>query len=115
MRARVAVFVGVVAVAAASALGCAASTGSGGHATLRLVSSSPLTVRGVHFRSHERVRVTAGARTVRATAGSNGGFVVTIRGADRCNVTRLLARGSAGSYVVLKMLPSPECLPARSS
>jgi len=81
---------------------------------LRLVSSKPLTVRGEHFRSHERVRLTAGVRTARVTAGGNGIFVVTIRGADRCNVTRLLARGSGGSYVLLKMLPGPMCLPARS-
>ena len=71
-------------------------------------------MRGVHFRSHEHVRVTAGARSTSATAGGNGVFVVTIPGATRCDTTRLLARGSAGSYTVLKMLPSPMCLPARS-
>jgi hypothetical protein len=27
----------------------------------------------------------------------------------------VLARGSAGSYVIVKLLPSPECLPARKS
>ena len=87
---------------------------SGGHPALRVVSSKPLTVRGTHFGSHERVRLTAGARAATVTAGGNGIFVVTIRGADRCNVARLLARGSAGSYVVLKMLPAPMCIPARS-
>jgi hypothetical protein len=28
---------------------------------------------------------------------------------------RVLARGSAGSYAVVKVLPAPACLPARSS
>ena len=84
------------------------------HPTLRLTRSSPLTIRGAHFRSGERVVLTAGPRTVRARASGAGTFVVTIRGVTRCDVTRVLARGSAGSYVVLKMLPSPECLPARS-
>jgi hypothetical protein len=84
------------------------------HPTLRVIHSSPLTVRGVHFRSSERVDLTAGRRTVRARASGAGTFVVTIRGVTRCDVTRVLARGSAGSYVVVKMLASPECLPARS-
>ena len=106
---------GVLLIALVTALGCAASTrSSGGHPALRVVSSKPLTVRGTHFGSHERVRLTAGARAATVTAGGNGIFVVTIRGADRCNVARLLARGSAGSYVVLKMLPAAMCIPARS-
>ena len=89
-------------------------TAAAAHPTLRVIHSSPLTVRGVHFRSSERVDLTAGQRTVRARASGAGTFVVTIRGVTRCDVARVLARGSAGSYVVVKMLLSPECLPARS-
>lgn len=85
------------------------------HPTLRVTRSSPMTIRGDHFRSSERVDLTAGRRTVRARASGAGTFVVTIRGVTRCDVARVLARGSAGSYVVVKMLPSPECLPARSN
>jgi hypothetical protein len=82
---------------------------------LRVVRTSPLKIRGEHFRGRERVRLTAGAAVVRATAGGGGVFVVTIHGATRCDSVRILARGSAGSYAVIKVLPSPACLPARSS
>ena len=93
-------------------LGRSGSTAA--HPTLRVIRSSPLTIRGEHFRSSERVDLTAGRRTVRTRASGAGTFVVTIRGVTRCDVARVLARRSAGSYVVVKMLPSPECLPARS-
>ena len=52
---------------------------------------------------------------MRVTADVNGSFVITIRGTTRCDNVRLLARGSAGSYVVLKVLPLPACAAARSS
>jgi hypothetical protein len=45
---------------------------------LKLERSIPLTVRGLRFHARERVRVSAGARAARATAGSSGTFVVTI-------------------------------------
>ena len=60
------------------------------------------------------MRVTAGKRIVRTRANGDGYFVITIPGSRRCESSRVLARGSAGSYVVVKLLPSPECLPARS-
>jgi hypothetical protein len=82
--------------------------------TLRIVQSKPIKVRGEHFRANEGVRVTAGKGTVRTNANGNGYFVITIPGSTRCESSRVLARGSAGSFVVVKLLPSPECLPARS-
>jgi hypothetical protein len=82
--------------------------------TLRIVHSKPVKIRGEHFRPSEAVRVTAGKRTLSTKANGAGTFVVTIPGAGRCDSTRVLARGSAGSYVIVKLLPSPECLPARS-
>lgn len=85
-----------------------------GRPTLRVTGTSPLKVRGDHFRSGERVRLTAAAATVRTKANGDGFFVVTIRGATRCDLVRVLARGSAGSYVVVKILPPPACMPARS-
>jgi hypothetical protein len=83
--------------------------------SLRIVQSKPAKVRGEHFRAGEAVRVTAGKRTLGAKANGEGTFVVTIPGASRCENTRVLARGSAGSYAIVKLLPSPECLPARAS
>ena len=80
--------------------------------SLRVVRASPLAVRGEHFRAREEVRLTAGAKKLRAKASSDGVFVVTIRGATHCDSVRVLARGSAGSYAVVKLLASPQCLPA---
>jgi hypothetical protein len=82
---------------------------------LRIVQSAPAKVRGQHFRPGEVVRVTAGKRAVRTTANGNGTFIVTIPGSSRCDGSRVRARGSAGSYAVVKVLPAPECNPARSS
>ena len=82
--------------------------------SLRILQSAPVKVRGEHFRADENVRVTAGKRIVRTRANGDGYFVITIPGSRRCESSRVLARGSAGSYVVVKLLPSPECLPARS-
>jgi altronate dehydratase len=85
-----------------------------GRPSLRVTDRSPLVVRGQHFRRGERVRLNAGMSSVVTNAGSDGLFVVTIPGADRCSATRVLARGSAGSYAVVKLLPAPACAPVRS-
>lgn len=90
------------------------STARATRPSLQVVRSTPLKIRGEHFRARERVRLTAAAKTIRAKANGDGLFVVTIRGATRCDTMRVLARGSAGSYAVVKVLPSPACLPARS-
>jgi hypothetical protein len=82
--------------------------------SLRIVQTKPIKIRGEHFRANESVRVTAGQRVVRTKANGNGYFVITIPGSGRCSGSRVLARGSAGSFVVVKLLPSAECLPART-
>jgi hypothetical protein len=82
--------------------------------SLKVVQSKPVKIRGEHFRAGESVRVTAGKRAVRTKADGNGYFVITIPGSSRCDSSRVLARGSAGSYAIVKQLPSPECLPART-
>jgi hypothetical protein len=82
--------------------------------SLRIVQTKPIKVRGEHFRANENVRVSAGKRAVRTRANGDGFFVITIPGSGRCSGSRLLARGSAGSFVVVKVAPSPECLPART-
>jgi hypothetical protein len=116
---RTAAVVGICATAAAVVLGFTLLGGPGskpsaGRPALRIVRPAPLTVRGEHFRSGEQVRVTTAMRSARAKASGDGTFVVTIPGANRCSTLRVLARGSAGSYAIVKLLPQPACLPARS-
>jgi len=116
---RTAALLGVCATAVAVVLGFTLLGGPGskpnaGRPTLGIVRAAPLTVRGQHFRSGEQVRVTSAMRSARAKANGDGTFVVTIPGATRCNTLRVLARGSAGSYAIVKFLPQPACLPARS-
>jgi hypothetical protein len=84
------------------------------HVDRNTPSNAPLTVRGDHFRSGESIRVSTGKKAVQTKANGAGVFVITIRGATRCDTVRVVARGSAGSYAIVKMLPPPMCLPARS-
>lgn len=114
---RTAALLGVCATAAVVALGFFTLGGSAaraGRPALSVVRSAPFTVRGDHFHSREQVRIAAAARVARTKANRDGVFVVTIRGATRCDTVRVLARGSAGSYAVLKTLPPPMCMPARA-
>ena len=83
--------------------------------SISISRAAPLTVHGRHFHASEIVRVSAGSRFARAKANGSGDFVVTIPGADRCNTLRILARGSAGSYTIVKLLPAPMCAPTGSS
>jgi hypothetical protein len=86
---------------------------------LRLASTQPLTVRGVHFKSHERVRVTEHVGTakrsklIRATA--TGTFKVTFAGStaiDPClESVSFTAVGGRGSAAALK-LPQRACPPS---
>jgi len=115
---RALVLIGACVAGIALVLGFAAITGNDAKAakpTLRVVKSKPAKVRGEHFRARETVHVTVGKRTIGTKASGDGTFVVTIPGSSRCDSTRVLARGSAGSYAIVKLLPSPECLPARTS
>jgi hypothetical protein len=114
---RALLLVGACVVGVALVLGFTAftrGTSKDAKPTLRIVDSKPAKVRGEHFRPRETVRVTAAKRVLGTRANGDGTFVVTIPGAGRCDSTRVLARGSAGSYAIVKLLPSPECLPARS-
>ena len=112
------VLIGACVAGIALVLGFTLFTGGSAKAakpTLRIVHSKPAKVRGEHFRARESIRVTVGRQALATKASGDGTFVVTIPGAGRCESTRVLARGSAGSYAIVKLLPSPECLPARSS
>jgi hypothetical protein len=109
---------GVVAAAVALVLsGVGAGSGSSQRAALRLTRTVPLELTGTHFRSHERVRVTAtvsGAASTRSVrASAKGSFVTDFStGAARCSAVRVVAVGTAGSRATLKRLPTPACLPA---
>lgn len=114
---RALLLIGVCVAGVALVLGFAVFSGTSAKAakpSLRIVQSAPTKVRGEHFRAREDVRVTAGKRAVRTKANGDGYFVITIPGTSRCDSSRILARGSAGSYAVVKQLPSPACLPART-
>jgi hypothetical protein len=82
--------------------------------TLRLITTSPLVVRGRHFRPGETVRVVADAgktKRVRATRPSaTGSFRVSFGAmhADRCTEGLLITATGPRERAVLK-LPSPEC------
>jgi hypothetical protein len=109
-----------LAAAACSALALALpAVAAGPPPALRLASMQPLTVRGVHFKSHERVRVTehAGAakrsKLVRATA--TGTFKVTFvvpTAIDPClESVSITAVGGRGSAAAVK-LPQRACPPS---
>jgi hypothetical protein len=89
----------------------AADAGTHG-ATVRVVTSSPLAVRGTGFKAHERVRVTAtpgGVRRVLTRA--DGRFTATYSTAvDRCTGLSVVAVGVRGDRAALK-LPQPACPP----
>jgi hypothetical protein len=110
----------MVAAIAGSALALAApAVAAAPTPALRLVANQPLTVRGVHFKSHERVRVTQHVDTatrsklVRATA--KGTFKVTFAvplAMDPClESIRVTAVGGRGSVAALK-LPQRACPPS---
>jgi len=81
---------------------------------LKLVSTQPVIVRGLHFQTLERVRVSllgseSESRQVRATAA--GAFRVAFAGTaeDPCSAFAVRAVGARGSKAVLKI--NPECAP----
>jgi hypothetical protein len=102
---------------AASCFGFAVGNGFGSEAatpSLRLVDRHPLTVKGLGFKSGERVKVVlnaGGAMSRRATANAAGSFVVSFGAVSigRCDGFSVQAFGSRGSRTALK-LPQPACL-----
>ena len=104
----------LAAAAAALALaGTALAAGTGPAATLRVAEGS---VRGAHFRPHERVRVVfdrTGIRRVRRVLTSaSGSFRTPLVPFDPCVESLLItARGPAGEVARLK-LPQRACPPS---
>jgi len=109
----------LIALACSAIVFVGSASASSSAPALRMVTTQPLTVRGVHFKSHERVRVTqhldatTRSKVVRATA--TGTFRVTFAvpmAIDPClESVRVTAVGARGSEAVLK-LPQRACPPA---
>jgi hypothetical protein len=106
----------VVAAALVSLLPASAGAESlAGKPALRLVSTSPLKIRGLRFVPKERVRVMvleAGSATKRVRADKRGTFVASFNetSVDRCSALSVLAVGSRGSRAEWKR-PGPLCPP----
>jgi hypothetical protein len=108
-----------IAVAGSALALAVPAVAAGPPPALRLLSNQPLTVRGAHFKAHERVRVTAYAdaakrsKLVRST--TIGTFKVSFdvpMAFDPCvESLRVTAVGARGSDAVLK-LPQRACPPA---
>jgi hypothetical protein len=85
-------------------------------ASLRLAAAHPVSLRGAHFLSGERVTVIASSqgrmRSRTVVAGVTGAFLVRFKGLpfDRCEGFRAVAQGSRGSFAVYK-LPDLMCPP----
>lgn len=110
--------IGIAAIGVALVLGLsafAADSGTMRRASLRMAKKTPLTVAGSHFKSRERVRVTAtvsgSASMLAAKSSRAGSFSVAFSStADRCSFVRVVAVGSAGSRATIKRLPGPGCI-----
>lgn len=105
-----------IALLATVALGCGAGTAGGGpeaakKASLQVVRQTPMTIRGQGFRPQESVRVSAAGRQWTPKVGAHGSFVLTLRGANRCKIVRIVAVGSGGSRAILRIFPLA-CAPA---
>ena len=106
-----------IALPVAVALGCGGETAVGGSetakkASLQVIRQTPLTIQGHGFRSQENVRVSAAGRQWRPKASAGGSFVLTLRGANRCNIVRIVALGSDGSRAILRIMPLRSCGPS---
>jgi hypothetical protein len=91
------------------------AVGSNQRPALQLVDRSPFVVRGMHFKTGERVTVILFAKrehTLRLGANGAGSFTANFGEVEieRCEGFRLRAVGSLGSRVVLKPF-APACLP----
>ena len=116
-RARYAARVSRLALSLAVLLAVAAvavPTGAAGvsRAKVRVVTLSPLVIRGTGFKAHERVRVTATPGGVRRVVSrANGTFRAVFAGSvDRCVGLTVRAAGARGDEAALK-LPQPACPP----
>ena len=84
-------------------------------ATLRVMVSTPLTVRGTHFRPRESVRlsIVMGTRTLsrQLRAGRLGGFTVQFVGVrlEYCTIPLVITARGAVTGLVRAFLPIVDC------
>ena len=96
--------------------GAAAHDTAAGKAKLRIMSSTPLKVKGTGFAPSERVLVRVrgreGLTRKRVTAGRSGAWVLGFPSVsyERCSGLIVSAVGSQGSHAGVK-LPEPLCPP----
>lgn len=109
----------IIVLLLAAGIAASSAGGTSQKQTLRIVERDPLALRGEGFRPRERVWVTLLApvterKLTRATA--TGSFRVTFLDVSttRCDLVRAVAVGGAGRRGMLKLLPSPACMPMRS-
>ena len=100
--------IAVVVVATATA-----TAGAFAEPSLRIVTRSPLVVSGVHFRSGERITVSAGQAKVVVRAGAAGAFRANLGTplVDRCS-QQVVAIGARGDRAQLIMAARAMCAPA---
>ena len=97
------------------AVSVAVAAGEQPQPTLRVVGTRPLQVRGINFKSTERVKVTLYARTRkvrRMTATGAGRFTASFGELrlSHCSGLFIRAVGSRGSVATTK-IPRPACMP----
>ena len=83
---------------------------------LRVLDTAPFTVRGVHFRPYERVRLAVRARvsgTRLVTVNRSGTFLVRFRQIrlKDCDLYRVAATGNRGSRANRVVIPACGALP----
>ncbi len=113
MRRITVVLSALVALAGAAAVGgsLAAADRDAAASRITLLDTDPLSVRGTHFKSAERVRVEAvsGIKdlTRTATGSSTGAFTMRTPGIDpnACQGFSITATGNKGSRATLKRAP----------
>jgi hypothetical protein len=107
---RLALFVAVLV--AASAVAIPSLAGGASRARVRIVTLSPLVVRGTGFKVREHVRVTATPGGIRRVVSNAGGtFRATFSTpVDRCMGLSVSAVGARGDRAAVK-LPQPACPP----
>ena len=107
---RITPLVAIVIAAALVTAGSPLAQSQARRPSLRLVSYSPVTIRGAGFRAREHVRIVVVSRTrvvKRVIASAAGAFVVRVPGADAnaCPAFAASATGDLGSRASFKRVP----------
>jgi len=117
MRIAVALILAIATTATAATAGRTAHT-TPTAPTLKLMATTPIAVRGLAFRSRERVtlvlRLSTGSTWTQNTTASRAGVftaVFSAASAGHCTGITVRATGRAGSRAVFHKIPLPACMP----